>query len=703
MVNRIEVNTIHTAQDANILIKEATATGECAVDTETDGLHWSLGSQPFMATFSPDDYTTYACYSPALVRQILTAFQGANVALIFQNATFDLHMLRSWDGCKWYPEGGYVNLNFHDTMHGSRIHYPGVPAGLKDISRQFSIMDDLDVKGPQKVVNDWIDQNTTVSTVAGAKVKTVPTYADVPDELMFPYATQDTLLTIRLHHTYEEERKSYVRPDRIPETVPDIRGVYNAEMACVKVCIEMERRGIPLDDAKLRDEVIKAQAGYAAALSEWSRTPWSGDAILASMQDSKGKPLKIKGIVPASSTALRQLLYGIFEEPVKHRTKQSKTHPDGQPGTDEAALVDCETPNGRIAAKCILALRGWKKYTERLTELDAYLSHDGRVHTSLRADIARTGRFSSTEPALQNLSRPNPDKPWTMARALFRPEAGKEFLLGDFSQIELRIAAHYMRDWEMIHTLATGGDLHRDTAAAMYGLDKSAVTKAQRAMAKILNFSILYGAGTRRVTETLRYGAAGTDPLTIQQVHEAFTLLGVNADKLTDEECFTKLAKTLVDAFHANRPLVRPFLDKASKNARKYGCIYTFFGLRVPIPPITYSSVYGRWVSSDHKAGNAIIQGSAAGLMKATIVRAEKACRAYCEEHKLSMWKDIEILLTIHDELIFQVPIGHAEPLAKWIDKPLSDWPTFDVPIVLEYAKVENGSNWANKKGFELV
>jgi DNA polymerase I-like protein with 3'-5' exonuclease and polymerase domains len=88
--------------------------------------------------------------------------------------------------------------------------------------------------------------------------------------------------------------------------------------------------------------------------------------------------------------------------------------------------------------------------------------------------------------------------------------------------------------------------------------------------------------------------------------------------------------------------------------------------------------------------------------MKATIVRAEKACRAYCEANGLKMWDDVAICLTIHDELIFQVPIGHSERLAAFMDAPLSDWPQFKIPIVLEYAKVENGSSWAYKQDFEL-
>jgi DNA polymerase-1 len=277
-----------------------------------------------------------------------------------------------------------------------------------------------------------------------------------------------------------------------------------------------------------------------------------------------------------------------------------------------------------------------------------------------------------------------------------------EFLLADFSQIELRLAAHFMSDAEMTKTLVEGGDLHRDTAAAMYGIAPETVTKNQRAIAKIMNFSILYGAGARRVTETLRYGAAGTDALTIEEVHDALRVFGVDPP-MDEEAAYTELAKQLLEAFHTKRPLVQKFLHRAAAVAKQHHCVYTAFGLRIPIPPPTYSAAYGRYITSDHKAGNAVIQGTAAGLMKATIVRASKMCHLFCAENGLKMWKDIQIILTIHDELIFQVPNGVGKKLAAFMDPELSRWPQFSVPIVLEYALVPEGSNWADKKGFELA
>jgi DNA polymerase-1 len=672
-------HAIASVKDASELLKRISWTKECAVDTETDGLYWALGNKPFMATFAPDDENAYYTYNPELAQMVLKGMEDMGALFVFHNAVFDFHMLRVW-GSGWKPANGYRKLNLLDTMHAFRIQYPGESAALKTASKRFC--SDMDVDGPQAVVKAWIKENTVMEKVAGKTVRREPTWDKVPVNIMVPYASQDVILTIRSHHALQKERAAWVQPERCVGKMPGLPEVVGEEMRTILTVTEMERRGMPVDIRHVRRGLASARTNHEALVKEWEASEFGS-------------------VKPTSPVALKKLLYETLGEPVKHRTKPTKTAPAGSPSTAEAALLDLETEGGKKVSNLLLPMRSWKKYGERLTEIDGFTGADLRVHTSLRADAARTGRFSSTEPALQNLTRPNPSKEYTMARAAFAPPKGKELLLADFSQIELRLAAHYMRDEAMIHALNTGQDFHQLTASKMYGVPFDKVTKSQRAIAKILNFSILYGAGIVRVTETLRYGAAGTDPLTADECAAALEAFGV--DDLPDDESewFVMLGKELLKSYHEANPKVRPFMDAAAENSKKYGGIYTAFGLFIPIPKPSYSQEYGRWLTYYHKAGNAIIQGSAAGLMKATLNRAADLCERFCAEKGLTMWEDIALIMSIHDETIFEVPEGMGVELAKYMDAELSVWPQFNVDIKLEYALVEQGSNWALKKGFE--
>jgi DNA polymerase I-like protein with 3'-5' exonuclease and polymerase domains len=306
-----------------------------------------------------------------------------------------------------------------------------------------------------------------------------------------------------------------------------------------------------------------------------------------------------------------------------------------------------------------------------------------------------------------------------MTRDVFRPPAGYEFLFMDFSQIELRLAAEYLKDEDMKLSFVNGVDFHSLTAARTYGVDIKDVTKDQRALSKILNFSILYGAGLRRITFALRYGAAGSKPLTLDEARAAlkqfkwedpnmvFTLT-VNderpdgppirtdepkrtVDDLNDEELYVELARALLEAYHRENPLVKQFTHSASRRAEREGYVMTAFGLMIPVPK-----------ERSHIAANAIIQGSAAGLMKATLTRGEDICYDYCEQNNLEMWKDVKMITTIHDEFGILLPVGHSLALARMLYPRMIDWPQFSVKLDVEFAVVQEGSSWAYKKDLKL-
>lgn len=716
---------------------------ECAIDTETTGLYWALGQKAFLATFAPNETDAYLCADPKLVYEIMDHIAESGLfSMVFHNAVFDLHMIRAWNG--WMPKKGYGSLKLEDTMHAFRIQYPGSSAKLKIASQRFC--PDMDVIGPEKAVKEWIRDNSYFETVAGKRTLVTPGYDAVPMELMAPYAMQDVILTIRDHHGLARERALWQRPAYLAPEVPPPDEAYRAEIKLIgKVIVDLERKGMHVRKAALRSGLIESAEHIAELMTAWSKADFK-------ILDKDGEE---QACSPTSPVQLKKLFYDVAHEPLKHRTKPSKTWKDGGPSTGESALVDAVTPIGKRMSSILLPLRSWKKYSERLTEIDSFLASDGGVHTSLKSDKAKTGRFSSTEPALQNLTRPgllkdgtlDPLKRYSHARAVFGPPPGFEWLIWDLSQIELRLAAHFMRDQEMIQAFIEGVDFHSLTASRMYGVPLAAVTKTMRAIAKILNFSILYGAGVRKITETLRYGAAGTEPLALEDVLHALVLLlpdtfkiedderlhyaeilrewvwedGKDADTayvngkkmvltgqyewrdLNDEELFTLLGKTLYDAYHKENPKVSEFTTKASDRAKKYGGIYTAFGLFIPIPKPTWSAEHKRFLTYFHKAGNAVVQGSAAGLMKGLMVRDVEVCEEYALERNLQMWRDIALILSIHDESIHEVPVGHALPLARKMDRVLSHWPQFNVPIVLEYAFVPEGGNWAEKQKLEIA
>jgi DNA polymerase I-like protein with 3'-5' exonuclease and polymerase domains len=585
-------------------------------------------------------------------------------------------------------------------MFGFRIMHPGHPASLKIAAKRYA--PDVDVDGPQTRVRDYFLQNRTTTRIAGKLVASEDDWSAVPREIMLPYATQDAWLTINSMNGLQEQLTNYQRPARFKNaSLPELVEVFNKECELLKVVAEMERVGFPVSNDRIASGLAESSTKLSELRQDWEDMGY-GD------------------VNPGSTMQLKKLLYETLRERVKHVTEK------GNPSTGEFALRDMEN---RQIGNLLVDMRGWKKYRERLMELNAYRATDGRVHASFKADGARTGRFSCADPALQNLSRPDPSKPYTMVRDVFTPPPGFEFLFCDFSQIELRLAAQYLGDEEMKQAFVDGVDFHSLTASRAYGIPVEQVTKNQRNLCKILNFSILYGAGKRRITAALRYGAAGSEPLTRAEALNALAqLISVTKNEedlpdslfelqknelgeivlenvsnnparqrlkpirlqrlewsevsvFHDQLLFETLAELLLNTYHRENPMVRKFTKRASDAAAEHGYVVTAFGFIIPIPK-----------ERTHIAGNGIIQGSAAGLMKETLLRTNDVCVAYCQLTGLKM------LTTIHDEVGILVRTGHARELARRMYPALTTWPQFSVKIDVEFSIVPEGSSWAFKQ-----
>lgn len=645
-----ETHLITSKRHADALLERVAKSGICAIDTETTGLTWTLGDKAFMGIFAPDLETSWACWNGFLVSYIMDKMVEMGTNLVFHNFKFDAEMLFSAD---WWTPSSYDDMKVDDTMIGFRLLFAGQGADLKTASVKYT-EEGVDVDGPQKAVHAWFEEDfkrrkAEKKRVKGKYVVKLEKHFDqVPFDLMFPYATQDAALTLRSYYGLQKERELRERLSKL----------WRREVDLLQILVSAEKYGWHLERNRLDERITEAQTHLSHHLREFEDIA--------------------PGVDVFSSKQLQNYVYETLGEPVKHLTKK------GNPSVDETALSDL-TDNPEIGA-ILVKIRQWKKLLDKCNELRTYLMDDDSVHSDLKLMGARTGRFSSAGPALQNIFNFREEYPWTWVRDLFVPRAGTEWLFFDYSQIEMRLAAHYSKDPRMTEAIIGKQDLHQVTAAQMFGIPLEEVTKLQRSLAKIINFSILYGAGARNVTDTMRFGGAGSDPVNINEARRALLKFIPYADDGMLVDPYPALAKQILKAYWNAFPAMKGFIDQVQGVARSRGYIITLFGRETPVPP--------EWA---RKATNYLIQGSAADLMKEAMVRTWKAAKEYCAEHGLTPWKDVFLFMTIHDEIIFALPPGHTEAFAKKIGPAATTW-GLRVPIEVEFSDVKADNCWAKKK-----
>jgi DNA polymerase-1 len=640
-----------------------------AIDTETDGLQWARGNKPFMATFCADYDKVYATYEPEFFAKVFEA--ALPVTQIYHNAKFDLHMIGNWLGKR--PED-YFELKLADTMQAFRIQYPLDSARLKVAANRY-LEGKVDVAGPQAAVKKWISENSSRERINKKWITTSPSYDMVPPEIMLPYATQDVWMTQYCHDRLAIERGS--GPEKRAQ-------LYLREVLLVKLLLHCEYHGWPVNYDSLMLALENSATRFDAAM-----------AVLEEMAP---------GLNIASTPQLRKYLYETLGEPIKHRVKVKKNLVEPGPSTDETTLLDL---NHKEEGGVILDVRHWKRTRDKYNELALYLTPNSTVHSDLKQERAKTGRFGSSKPALQNLPNAHGSKDgydfcschkgqdlsWTLVRDVFQPPPGYEWLYADYSQIEMRIFAHYCRDPYLVEAIIKGDDLHKLTAARMYGVSLDDVTKAMRAFGKIMNFTIIYGGGRNKIATALREGSAQNDPLTLEEAQRALLALMPEAPAAWMPDPYEPLAATLLKMYYKQFPDIKYFMNTV-QNTIKWrwhnegeGYVKNVFGRITPVDPErAYAGV------------NYIIQGTAADLLKDAMLNSWFACTEYAIEHNLTPWEDIAAIGTIHDELIFQVRAGHAEALAKHLKPILVNWPMLSLPITVDFAHVPEGGSWARKK-----
>ncbi len=456
-------------------------------------------------------------------------------------------------------------------------------------------------------------RTTHYEEVAGKGAKQIP-FNQVALEQATPYAAEDADITLRLHQTL------WPRLEEIP---PLARLYRELEVPLVPVLSAMERTGVLVDRAMLE----RQSEELSHRLAEIEREA----------HELAGHPFNL-----GSPKQIQQVLFEELKLPVLKKT------PKGQPSTAEEVLeslaADYPLPRKILEHRSLAKLKS--TYTDRLPQ--QINPRTGRVHTSYHQAVAATGRLSSSDPNLQNIPVRTPEGR-RIRQAFVAPE-GWRILAADYSQIELRIMAHLSGDEGLLRAFAEGRDIHRATAAEVFGLPEEQVSDDQRRSAKAINFGLIYGMSA--------FGLARQ--------------LGIDRAS----------AQRYVDLYFERYPGVRAFMDRTREQAREQGYVETVFGRRLYLPEINSRNAQRRQYA-ERTAINAPMQGTAADIIK----RAMLAVHHWIEEKS----PPLRMIMQVHDELVFEVKQGEEQRLGDAIRERMEGAAELKVPLV---AEIGVGDNW---------
>jgi len=347
-----------------------------------------------------------------------------------------------------------------------------------------------------------------------------------------------------------------------------------------------------------------------------------------------------------SNQQLRVILFDQLGLPVLKRT------PTG-PSTDASVLQEL-AEEGHQLPVLLMDYREISKLESTYLDTLPELVHpaDGRLHTSFNQTVAATGRLSSSDPNLQNI--PIRRELGRDIRRGFVARAGWKFLVADYSQIELRLLAHLSRDPAFVAAFTSGGDIHRQTAAVIFGVDVGDVTSEMRSRAKTINFATIYGQGANALARQLRIPQAE--------------------------------AKSFIETYFTRFGGVRAYLDSQVAYARENGYVETIFHRRRYIPELRDRNFNIR-AFGERVATNAPIQGSAADLIKVAMIRIHDALR--------SRGLAGQMLLQVHDELVLEAPPNEVEAVASIVRDAMEGAASLSVPLVVDLGV---GDNWLDAK-----
>ena len=610
-VDRSAYETVTSMDRLTHWIDRALAARLVAVDTETDSLD-AIRAQLVGVSLAlgPND----ACYIPLghggsdllaekpdqiPLADALSALEplltSRSVIKVFQNGKYDLNVLARYD-IAVAPIDDTMIVSF-DLDAGRAETGIGGGHGMDELSERHLGHKPL-----------------TFKEICGTGKKAIP-FAEVPLDKATHYAAEDADVTWRLHAMLKP-RLAIEGGTRVYERV---------DRPLIPVVAQMERHGIKVDRARLArlsEEFAEVTAGLEKEIHQ-----------LAGTEFAVGSPKQLGDV--------------LFDTLGYKGGRKGKS---GQYSTDQAVLERLADDGAPIASK-VLEWRQLTKLKSTYTDaLQAAINPEtGRVHTSYSLVGAQTGRLSSTDPNLQNI--PIRTAIGRQIREAFVPDDGNVLLAADYSQIELRLAAHMADVTALKDAFAKGEDIHDRTAREMFG----EVDRDTRAQAKTINFAILYGIS--------RWGLAGR--------------LGTDADTAQD----------MIDTYFARFPGIRTYIEETKASVREKGYSETLFGRKTWFPRINSKNPNERQ-GAERAAINAPIQGTSADIIKRAMVRMMPAL----EEAGLG---HVRMLLQVHDELVFELPQTDAEAAAPIIERVMAEaaLPAIELSVPLG-VEIGTGASW---------
>ncbi len=457
-------------------------------------------------------------------------------------------------------------------------------------------------------------ETTSFEDIAGKGVKQL-TFNQIELEQAAPYAAEDADITLRLHQTLWGQL----------EAVPGLAKVFSEiELPLLPVLARMELLGTTIDPKLLHQQSQEIELRLAELEKQ--------------AHELAGQEFNL-----SSPKQLGEILFTKLGLPIIKKT------PKGAPSTAEEVLAElAET----YELPCLLMEhRGLAKlkstYTDKLPLM--IKPRTGRVHTSYHQAVAATGRLSSSDPNLQNI--PVRNEQGRRIRQAFIPSAGYKLVAADYSQIELRIMAHLSGDKGLLTAFAEGKDIHKATAAEVFGVALDAVTTDMRRSAKAINFGLIYGMSAFGLAKQLGIGRAE--------------------------------AQKYMDLYFERYPGVLEYMERTRQQAEAQGYVETLFGRRLYLPDIKSRNA-GLRKAAERAAINAPMQGTAADIIKRAMINVDSWIRGIEDE-------SIRMLMQVHDELVFEIREEKLEDYTSIIKEKMSAAAELHVPLLVEAG---TGDNW---------
>ncbi|RTY55918.1 DNA polymerase I [Pantoea sp. YU22] len=525
-----------------------------------------------------------------VLAQLKPILEDSNALKVGQNLKYDRGVLKNYD-----IELGGIKF---DTMLESYI--------LNSVVGKHD-MDSLSAR--------WLNHKTVTFEEIAGKGKNQLTFNQIALEQAAHYAAEDADVTLQLHLKMWAELEKEAGPKKIFEEI---------EMPLVTVISRVERNGVLIDQGILAQH-SKELTHRLAELEQKAH-------------ELAGEPFNL------SST--KQLQTILFE---KQGIKPTKKTPGGAPSTSEEVLA--ELALDYPLPKVILEHRGLSKlkstYTDKLPQMINPLT--GRVHTSYHQAVTATGRLSSTDPNLQNIPVRNDEG--RRIRQAFIAGKGNRIVAADYSQIELRIMAHLSQDKGLLDAFAHGEDIHRATAAEVFGVALDKVSGEQRRSAKAINFGLIYGMSAFGLSRQLNIGAGE--------------------------------AKRYMDLYFERYPGVLRYMENTRQLAASNGYVETLDGRRLWLPDIKSSNAIRR-KAAERAAINAPMQGTAADIIKRAMIAVDEWLQQQNDAA-------VRMIMQVHDELVFEVQSDAVESASQQIRKLMEGSMKLDVPLQVE---IGVGENW---------